>query len=449
MHLHTKQVNMLEGPLTGKIVRFAIPLACASVLQQLFNSADLAVIGRFENATAMAAVGSNAAIVSLLVSLFSGLSLGSNVTVASLIGMKKHEEVNRAVHTCVALSMICGVIICILGEVIAPQILKVTSVPANVLPLATLYLRILFFALPFLIIYDFGSSVLRAKGDSTRPLYVLFVSGIMNVILNIIFVALFHLSVAGVAIATMISNMFSAFTILFFLRHEEPEFMISMKKLRIEKQYLKRIIGIGAPAGIQGMVFSLSNVIIQAGINSFGANYIAANTAALNFETMGYYVINAFGQAATTFTSQNFSAKLYDRCKRIYRIAIVIGMSSTFVLSMIFWFGRAPFMSFFTTSETVMKIGYIRLMIIDNFELLTGTYEIPGGCLRGMGHSLIPAIITMIGSCVFRVIWVSTIFVSHHTLSMLLIVYPISWVICGTAMHIAYFTIRHKLFKQA
>ena len=257
MHFHTKQVNMLEGPLTGKIVRFAIPLACASVLQQLFNSADLAVIGRFENATAMAAVGSNAAIVSLLVSLFSGLSLGSNVTVASLIGMKKHEEVNRAVHTCVALSLICGVIICVLGEVIAPQILKVTSVPANVLPLATLYLRILFFALPFLIIYDFGTSVLRAKGDSTRPLYVLFVSGIMNVILNIIFVALFHLSVAGVAIATMISNMFSAFTILFFLRHEEPEFMISMKKLRIEKQYLKRIIGIGAPAGIRGMVFSL------------------------------------------------------------------------------------------------------------------------------------------------------------------------------------------------
>lgn len=449
MRLHAKEMNMLEGPLLGKIVSYAIPLALASILQQLFNSADLAVIGRFEDSVAMAAVGANSSLVSLLVSLFSGLSLGSNVTIASFIGMGKKKDINKAIHTTIALSLVSGVILCIVGEIVAPQILKLMSTPDRVLALAVVYLRILFIALPFLLIYDFGASVLRAKGDSTRPLYILFLSGIINVILNIIFVGVFHLSVAGVALGTLAANVFSAFMIITFLRHEEETYRLHLKKLKIEKTYLSRIIAIGAPAGIQGMVFSLSNVIIQSGINSFGANAIAGNTAALNFETMGYYVVNAFGQAATTFTSQNYAATLYDRCKKIYRVAMIVGMSATFVLSMIFWFARYPLMSIFTTSPVVMQYGFIRLYYIDNLELLTGTYEIAGGCLRGMQHSLEPAIITMIGSCLFRIIWVSTIFQHNHILPVLMIVYPISWVICGTGVHIAYFTIRKRLFKNA
>lgn len=449
MRLRAKEMNMLEGPLLGKIVSYAIPLALASILQQLFNSADLAVIGRFEDSVAMAAVGANSSLVSLLVSLFSGLSLGSNVTIASFIGMGKKKDINKAIHTTIALSLVSGVILCIVGEIVAPQILKLMSTPDRVLALAVVYLRILFIALPFLLIYDFGASILRAKGDSTRPLYILFLSGIINVILNIIFVGVFHLSVAGVALGTLAANVFSAFMIITFLRREEETYRLHLKKLKIEKAYLTRIISIGAPAGIQGMVFSLSNVIIQSGINSFGANAIAGNTAALNFETMGYYVINAFGQAATTFTSQNYAAALYDRCKKIYRVAMIVGMSATFVLSMIFWFARYPLMSIFTTSPLVMQYGFIRLYYIDNLELLTGTYEISGGCLRGMQHSLEPAIITMIGSCVFRIIWVSTIFQHNHILPVLMIVYPISWVICGTGVHIAYFTIRKRLFKNA
>ncbi|MDD6422380.1 MAG: MATE family efflux transporter, partial [Intestinibaculum porci] len=271
MRLHAKEMNMLEGPLLGKIVSYAIPLALASILQQLFNSADLAVIGRFEDSVAMAAVGANSSLVSLLVSLFSGLSLGSNVTIASFIGSGKKKDINKAIHTTIALSLVSGVILCIVGEIVAPQILKLMSTPDRVLALAVVYLRILFIALPFLLIYDFGASVLRAKGDSTRPLYILFLSGIINVILNIIFVGVFHLSVAGVALGTLAANVFSAFMIITFLRHEEETYRLHLKKLKIEKTYLSRIIAIGAPAGIQGMVFSLSNVIIQSGINSFGA----------------------------------------------------------------------------------------------------------------------------------------------------------------------------------
>lgn len=448
MRLRAKEMNMLEGGITSKIIQYAIPLACASILQQLFNSADLAIIGRFEDSIAMAAVGANSSLIALLISLFSGLSLGSNVTIASFIGMGHKKDINEAIHTTIALSLVSGVILCLTGEIIAPIILRLMSTPASVLKLAVVYLRILFIALPFLLIYDFGSSILRAKGDSTRPLYVLFLSGIINIILNIIFVGPFHLSVAGVALGTLFANAFSAGMVILFLLYEDDPYKLHFNKLKIEKKYLKKIISIGAPAGIQGMVFSFSNVIIQSGINSFGANAIAGNTAALNFETMSFYVVNAFGQAATTFTSQNYSAGLIDRCKKIYRIAMVVGMSSTLLFSMVFWLARYPLMSLFTASPAVMQYGFTRLFYIDNLELLTGTYEISGGCLRGMRHSLEPAILTMIGSCLFRIIWVSTIFKAHHTIMYLLIVYPISWIICGLCVNIAYFRIRKRLFNE-
>ena len=267
------------------------------------------------------------------------------------------------------------------------------STPDSVLKLAVVYLRILFLALPFLLIYDFGASILRAKGDSTRPLYVLFLSGIINIVLNLIFVGPLHMSVAGVALGTLFANMFSAAMIIAFLLYEDDPYRLHLDQLKIEKKYLTKIISIGAPAGIQGMVFSFSNVIIQSGINSFGPDAIAGNTAALNFETMGYYVVNAFGQAATTFTSQNYSANLVTRCKKIYRITMSVGMCATLLFSTIFWFARYPLMSLFTSSPAVMHYGFMRLFYIDNLELLTGSYEISGGCLRGMRHSLEPAII--------------------------------------------------------
>lgn len=437
----SNDIDMLNGPLAGKLTRFAIPVATASILQQLFNSADLAVVGRFDSSTAMAAVGSNAALVNLLVSLFMGLSLGATVTIASLIGRGDQAKISSALHTSILLAILCGAAVLILGEFLAPAMLIIMNTPEDVLPLATLYLRIFFVAMPFTLIYNFGSSVLRAKGDSARPLYALIASGILNVILNIVFVAGFHQGVAGVAIATVISNILSAALVLFFLKQEKGEFHFYFHKLSISGEHLHRIVTIGLPAGVQGMVFSLSNVVIQSAINGFGADCIAGNTAGQNFEFMAYFVVNSYAQAATTFTSQNFAAGKTSRCRRVYLLSTVIGLTATLALSLVFWFGRDLFLLIFTTDPKVTYYAVIRLQFICLFELLTGTYEISGGCLRGMNHSLLPAVIITLGSCVFRLVWIATIFQLHHTIEMLMIVYPVSWVITGSVTTFCYFRI--------
>lgn len=437
-------IDMLNGPLAGKLTRFAIPVAAASILQQLFNSADLAVVGRFDSSTAMAAVGSNTALVNLLVSLFMGLSLGATVTVASLIGRGDNDKISSALHTSILLAMICGVMVCLIGEFLAPAMLTIMNTPEDVLPLATLYLRIFFFSMPFSLIYNFGSSVLRAKGDSTRPLIALTASGVLNVILNLLFVVGFHQGVAGVATATVISNILSAALVLIFLSREKGEFHFSFRKLSITKEHLRRIVMIGLPAGVQGMVFSLSNVVIQSSINSFGAACIAGNTAAQNFEFMVYYIINGYAQASTTFTSQNFAAGKMDRCRKVYSLTMLLGLSSAFALSLVFWFGRGTFMLIFTTDPEVTRYAVIRLQFICLLDLLTGTYEIPGGCLRGMNHSLLPAVVITLGSCVFRLIWIATIFQVYNTITMLMIVYPISWIITGSATTFFFFRIFRK-----
>lgn len=445
--MKTKKIDMLSGPLVGKLVIFAMPFALSSILQQLFNSADLAVVGKFDSNEAMAAVGSNASLVNLLVSLFTGLSIGANVIVARLIGEKRKEKINEAVHTIVLLAIISGFIVLLLGEVIAPQLLKVMNVPDDVLTLATLYLRIFFFAMPFIEIYDFGSAVLRSKGDSARPLYALIASGIINVALNLLLVIVFKLGVAGVAIATVIANMVSSGLVLYFLMHEEETFRLDLRKLKIKKEYLMGVIKIGAPAGLQGMVFSLSNVVIQSAINSFGSDGIAGSTAAQNFEFMSYFVINAFAQTATTFTSQNFAAGKRDRCKKIYALCTLIGLSACVVVSVVFILGREQFIHIFTDKKGAISYAMVRMWSVCLFEFMTGVYEISGGCLRGMGHSLTPALITVLGTCVFRLIWVAAVFPVHRTYLMLMIVYPVSWVITGSSVTAAYFITRKKLFK--
>lgn len=446
--MKTRKIDMLHGPLAGKLVLFALPLAVSSILQQLFNSADLAVVGRFDSDQAMAAVGSNASLVNLIVSLFLGLSVGANVIVARLIGQGKKEKINEAIHTIVLIALISGVTILTLGEVIAPQLLKLMNVPDDVFKLATTYLRIFFIAMPFIEIYDFGSAILRSKGDSSRPLYALIASGIINVLLNLLLVIVFKLGVAGVAIATVISNCVSASLILYVLTHEEETFRLDLRKLNMKKEYLLGVVKIGLPAGLQSMVFSLSNVVIQSAINTFGADGIAGGTAAQNFEFMAYFVINAFAQTATTFTSQNFAADDKERCKKIYKLCTFIGLTSCFVLSGIFLLGRNVFIRIFSTDPGVIHYAMIRMLVVCMFELLTGVYEISGGCLRGMGHSLQPAIITVLGTCVFRLIWVATIYKLHRSYFILMLVYPASWVITGTAVTIAYFITRKKEFAN-
>lgn len=444
----SRQIDMLHGPLAGKLVMFAMPLALSSILQQLFNSADLAVVGRFDSSTAMAAVGSNAALVNLFVSLLTGLAVGGNVVVATLIGNGQKEKINDAVHSIIGIAIISGLIVMVLGEIFAPQLLELMNTPDDVMRLAVLYLRIYFVAVPFIQVYNFGSSILRAKGDSSRPLYVLIASGLMNVVLNLYTVISLHMGVAGVATATVISNAFSTIVILWFLAREEEAFRFSFRKLHIHKEHLQNVLRIGAPAGLQGMVFSLSNVVIQSAINSFGADAIAGNTAGQNFEFMSYYVVNAFAQAATTFTSQNYGAQNADRCKKIYKLCMLLGLSITLGVSCVFILGRNLFLQMFTTDPKVIHYAVIRMLFVCWPELLTGTYEIPGGCMRGMGHSMQPAVLTILGSCVFRLIWIATIFRLHRTMETLLIVYMISWIITGTAVNISYFSLRKSLFAQ-
>lgn len=438
------EIDMLNGPLLGKMIRFALPLALTSILQQLFNSADLAVVGRFESAKAMAAVGSNAALVSLIVSLFSGLAIGANVAVATYIGRQHAEKINDAIHTAMTVALISGVIILAVGEIFAIPILHLMNTPDDVLELASVYLRIFFFAMPFLEIYDFGAAVLRSKGDSARPLYVLIASGILNVLLNLLLVAVFHLGVAGVAIATAVSNCASAVMVIYFLMHEDETFRFHPGRLRIRKEALRMIIMIGAPAGLQGMVFSVSNVVIQTSVNSFGAAAIAGNTAAYNFEILPYFIINAIAMTATTFTSQNFAALKYDRCRRIYRLAMLLGLSGAALLSLVIFTGRHQFIQLFSTDPDVISFAMIRLQTVATLEFMTGTYEMPGGCLRGMGHSLLPATITIFGCCVFRLFWVTVIFRHFGTYQSLLWVYLASWIITGTCVTIAYFIISRK-----
>lgn len=446
--MKSKEMDMLHGALTDKLFLFTVPLALSSILQQLFNSADLAVVGRFDSSAAMAAVGSNAALINLIISLFTGLAVGANVVVAALIGRDRREEISGAVHTIITVAVVSGFFLMGVGELTAPAILRMVSTPDDVLLLAERYLRIYFFGMPFFLVYNFGSSVLRAKGDSARPLYALIASGILNVVLNLITVIVFHMGVAGVAIATVISNGLAAGLVIVFLMREQGPFHLSLRKMRIEWKYLKDVISIGAPAGIQGMVFSLSNVVIQSGINSFGAACIAGNTAAQNFEYMAYFVVNAFAQTAVTFTSQNFAAGNVERCRQIYKKTEILALICTAVVSGIFLIFRYPLIRIFTTDPEVTRYAMIRLYMIMDVELMTSSYEISGGCLRGMAHSLIPAAETVLGCCAFRLFWVATVFRVHHNIWVLMSVYMITWVITAAMVIPSYFIIRKREFAK-
>lgn len=442
------QINMLEGPLGKKILLFTLPLAGSSILQQLFNSTDVAVVGRFSSSQALAAVGSNAPLINMLVLLFTGLSVGANVLIARYIGQNDRKKVSEAVHTVITLSLICGFLL-ILGQVIAAPLLRLMNTPDDVIDLAATYLRIYFMGMPFVMLYNFGSAILRSVGDTSRPLYCLVISGIVNVLLNLFFVIVCDMSVAGVGIATVIADGISAGLVMMFLiRNEDESIRVNPKKLSFKKEYLIMILKIGAPAGIQGMVFSISNVFIQTAINGFGSQAVAGSSAELNFEYITYYIVSAFSQTAVTFTSQNYGALQFDRCKKVFRLCMLFSCIFTGCVSVIFMLGSGFFITFFTTDPTVIKYAIIRMAIVMLLELMTGSYEISGGALRGIGHSLLPAILTIFGSVVFRIIWLFTVFKAFHTYDMLLMVYPVSWLITGTSVLIAYFIIRKREFKK-
>ena len=441
---------MTEGSIVKKLLQFSVPLIFSSLLQILFNTADVIVVGRFAGDNSLGAVGSTGSLINLMVNLFVGLSVGTTVVAANFFGAGKKSELKETVHTAILLSLISGIILTIFGVVGAKQILQWMQSPKEILDLATQYLQIYFGGIISTMIYNFGSALLRAKGDTKRPLYILFFAGIINVILNLIFVILFKMDVAGVALATVISQTISAFLVVRCLLKETEEFKLDLKQLKINPQILIRIIKIGVPAGLQGIIFSLSNVIIQSSINSFGAIVIAGNSAALNIENFIFTGMNGFSQGTLTFISQNFGAKKYNRINK----TIIIALFCVFLVGFVFGnltviFGR-KLLSFFTTSPEVIESGISRLKIICATYALCGMMDVMGNAIRGIGHSVLPMIITLLGACGIRLLWISTIFLipKFHSCNTIFVSYPISWTATFIAHIICFLIIRKKEFSK-
>ena len=443
----SKEMDMLNGGIAGKLILFAIPLAFSSILQQLFNSADVAVVGRFAGDTALAAVGSCVALVGIFVNLIVGLSVGPNAALATLIGQKKREQINGMLHTILTFGAVLGVLLMCLGMLSARVILELSGTPESVMNQALLYIRIYFLSIPFMVIYNFGSAILRSFGDSRRPMYYLILSGTVNVILNLFLVICFHLGVAGVAIATVISNVLSSTLAIIHLNRRKDEFQFQFRDMKIEKNALKKVLAIGIPAGIQGAIFSVSNVFIQSGINSFGENAIAGSSLALNFEYFTYDIASAFAQTAVTFTSQNYGAGNVKRCKKVFWLCLLFGFGFTEILAVIFMIWDDFFVSIYTTSSAVAVYGLIRMHHVCSLEGLTATYEVESSALRGMGKSLEPSIITILGTVVFRLIWMVTVFKWIPTYDMLMNVYLASWIFTGGLIFIVYWKHMKKVSK--
>ncbi|MGN0341845.1 MAG: MATE family efflux transporter [Roseburia sp.] len=434
----SKEMDMLNGGLAGKLILFALPLAFSSILQQLFNSADVAVVGRFAGDNALAAVGSCVALVGIFINLIVGLSVGPNAVLANLIGQKKREHINDMLHTILTFGVALGILLMCIGWLSAEIILKISGTPESVLGQALLYIRIYYVGIPFMVIYNFGAAVLRSFGDTRRPMYYLILTGVVNVALNLMLVICFRLGVAGVAVATVIANILSAVLVIVYLHHREDEFAFRFGRMKIEKNDLVKILRIGIPSGIQGAIFSISNVFIQSGINSFGEYAIAGSSLAVNFECFTYSIANAFAQATVTFTSQNYGAGNIKRCKKIFWLSMLFGICFTEILSIIFMVWDDFFVSIYTTSEIVAVYGLIRMHHICSLEGLTATYEVESAALRGMGRSLEPAILTILGTVVFRVIWLVTVFRWFPTYEWLMNVYVASWLFTGGTMFIVY-----------
>lgn len=448
MSVAKKNMDIINGTLWNKILVFALPLAASNMLQQLFNSADVAVVGQFVGKNALAAVGSNGSVINLLINIFSGLAIGTNVVVSFALGVDDKKQVENAVHTSVLLSFISGIFVMLLGICIAKPILLLMGTPGDVIDLAVLYLRIYFLGMPFIMFYNFGAAILRSRGDTKRPFLCLLLSGVINVILNLFFVIVCKLGVAGVGIATVTSNVVSASMLFRFLLKEEGAIKLSIKKLHIDKKLLMKIAKIGIPAGVQGTVFSLSNMCIQSALNSLGSDYVAGAVAAMNLENLAYFMMNGFSQAAVTFTSQNYGAGKLDRCTRSVRLCILMGAISNMIVSYSFLYLGGNVVRFYTTEPKIIEIAIERMWYSLPLHFSMAFMETYSGGMRGFGRTVTPAVISACGACGVRLIWVYTAFRCSPSLSVLMIIYPISWVLTSVVEGIAFNLIKRKVIAQ-
>ena len=432
------EIDMLHGSLWDKVLIFALPIAATGILQQLFNAADVAVVGRFVGSHAMAAVGSNGPIIGLLVNLFIGIGAGTNVVVAQCIGGGDLKGVEKAVHTSILVAVIGGITLGIIGQLGVSRILLLLGVPKEIYPLSLLYLRIYLIGLPFIFLYNFESAILRSHGDTRTPMVVLTVSGIINVVLNVFFVVVLHRSVDGVAIATVTSNVLNSGTLFFLLTREKSEIKLTPRKLAVDLASLRRILGIGVPSGLQGMVFSLANLCVQSAINSLGAIIMAASAASFNLEIFAFYVLSCYGQACVTFVGQNYGAGNIERCRKVLKTCLFMDWASVIVFcSTILFFGHT-LLGLFTKEPEVITSGLIRLRFLFIGYPFSVAAECMSGYFRGRGMSLIPALTTLIAVCGTRITWVYFVFPQNPTFARLMFIFPVSLGLSAVLLCIIY-----------
>ena len=415
------------------------------ILQLLYNAADIIVVGRYAGSVSLAAVGSTSSLINLIVNVFVGLSIGTSVVVSQNYGAERKKDVSETVHTSIAISIISGVAVGIFGVIMAKPLLSLMGTPDDVLNLAALYMRIYFAGMPATMVYNFGSAILRAVGDTRRPLYFLSIAGVVNVVLNLFFVIVFNMGVAGVALATVIAQCISVALVIGCLLKAEGSIKLIPKNIKIHKDKLIQIAKIGLPAGIQGSIFAISNVLIQSAVNSFGSIVMAGNAAAANIEGFVYTSMNAIYQTSLTFTGQNMGAKKYRRVNKVFLICTAFVVVVGGALGGLAYFGSKGLLSIYSVDPKVIEMGMLRMSIICTTYFLCGFMDVLVGSLRGMGKSILPMLVTILGVCGIRILWIYTVFAQHRTLTTLYISYPISWMVTAAIHLICYIVVVRKL----
>lgn len=443
------EIDMCTGSLPGKILLFSLPLIATGILQLLFNATDIIVVGKYVGSNALAAVGSNGSIINLLVNVFMGISVGGSALVAKYYGAQQYHDVSETTHTAMLLGVISGFFVMFLGLFLAKPMLVWMGTPEEVLPLSVLYLRIYFLGMPGSLVYNFGAAILRGVGDTRRPLIFLTLSGIINVGLNLLLVIVFDMSVAGVAIATIVSQYISAGLVLFCMFHTNGCYQLVLGEFRIQRDKMWTILKIGIPAGLQGAIFSISNVLIQSSINSFGEITMAGNAAAVNIEGFVFTCINSLSQASLTFTSQHIGARSYRRLRSVtlWCLLLVVLMGQGFGM-LVYHFGT-PLLHIYDSNPEVIAMGLVRLSFVAATYGLDGIMDVFAGVIRGMGSSVTPMVVTLIGACGFRILWIYTVFARYHDLRVLYASYPISWALTTLTHIVCYLIIKRRLLRKA
>ncbi len=438
------EIDMLNGPLLGKVIVYAVPLMISGVLQLAFNAVDLIVVGQFAGSLAMGAVGCTSSLINLIVSLFIGISAGVNVMIARFYGANQRQDLKEVVHTAVAISIVGGAILSVIGIFISRPILVLMQTPAEQLDYAVIYMQIYFAGMPFIMLYNFGSAILRGVGDSRRPLYYIAVAGVVNVLLNVLFVRYLNMATAGVALGTVLSQLVSVIMLIRALMKTEGSYKLIPREIRIYKNKLGQMLRIGLPAGLQSCLFSFSNVLIQSSINGFGANAVAGNTASANIEGFVYTAMNAFYQTALTFVGQNYGAGKLKRIKKVACICVsLVTVCGTILGFTAFLFGE-PLLRLYGASAEEISFGLMRLEIICTTYFICGIMDTLVGIMRGLGYAVIPMLVSLTGACLMRVIWILTVFQMHKSLTVLYISYPVTWILTAMAHFICLLVIYRR-----